>query len=171
MSADLAEFGTPAKGLVFVSKLAAGLAKRVRDQEDHEAVAEVQSEVASIQEELSRLQKRDSSMQQEIAYLKQTIVDMKNWEEEEQRYRLKSIAESAFVYSLKESHRVSEPPHWLCPQCFGERRKSILHRRRIPNPSRRRDLYLMNWDCNKCNLSLEIPRGEAPKFKTVAIVD
>ena len=162
-SIEPTDFAALAKGLVFVSKLAAGLAKRVRDQEDHEAVAEVQSEVASMQEELSRLQNRDTSMQETIASLKQTIVDMENWEEEKQRYELQSVSSSSFVYALKKSHRDSDPAHWLCPQCFGDRRKSILHQRRSNFGPRHIDYA--DWNCNQCKLSLQTYYSVVPKFE------
>jgi hypothetical protein len=39
---------------------------------------------------------------------------------------LKSVGTGATVYVLKPDERGTEPPHWLCPNCFVQRKKSFF---------------------------------------------
>jgi hypothetical protein len=55
-------------------------------------------------------------------------VQLKDWEAEKQRYELHEVGDGAFVYSLKESVKGSQPDPWLCANCYHQGRKSILQR-------------------------------------------
>lgn len=67
-----------------------------------------------------------SAQLDEIRALKAEIADFKAWDAEKQRYELKSIGTAAPVYVLKPSERGTEPPHWLCPNCFAQGKKSFF---------------------------------------------
>lgn len=62
----------------------------------------------------------------EIANLKAEIKKFGGWETEKQRYELKGVGLGVTAYMLKPDVRGTEPPHWLCPTCFENGRKSHL---------------------------------------------
>jgi hypothetical protein len=62
----------------------------------------------------------------EIRSLKAEVANLKAWDAEKPRYELKSIGSGSVAYILKPSARGSEPPHWLCPNCFTQGKKSFF---------------------------------------------
>jgi hypothetical protein len=63
---------------------------------------------------------------EEIASLKAEIAKFRDWEAEKQQYELQDVGTGAFAYMKKPEVRGSEPPHWLCPTCFENRKKSFF---------------------------------------------
>lgn len=63
---------------------------------------------------------------EEIQALKAEAAKFGNWEAEKERYELKQIGDGAVARMLKPSARGEEPPHWLCPTCFENRKKSYF---------------------------------------------
>jgi hypothetical protein len=87
--------------------------------------------------------------------LEQKIMEYEEWDSEAGRYELKEIAKGIFVYVLKPEHASGEPTHWLCPNCFQERQKSILSKPAVD---------YMNYKCHRCQLDIiptpfNYPRG------------
>jgi hypothetical protein len=62
----------------------------------------------------------------EISTLKTEIKKFRDWEAEKQRYELKGVGHGVTAYMLKPDVRGAESPHWLCPTCFENRKKSHL---------------------------------------------
>jgi hypothetical protein len=58
--------------------------------------------------------------------LEAEIARLKAWEVEKQNYEMKKCGEASVAYMLKPEARGKQPPHWLCPNCFENGRKSIL---------------------------------------------
>ncbi len=63
----------------------------------------------------------------EIGQLKKQIASLEAWESEKQRYRLTQLAPGTMVYMVMEEARGAEPPHCICPNCYEDRKKAILH--------------------------------------------
>jgi hypothetical protein len=63
---------------------------------------------------------------EEIASLKAEIKKLGGWEAEKQRYELKNVGRGVLAQMLKPSARGEEAPHWLCPTCFENGKKSHL---------------------------------------------
>jgi hypothetical protein len=62
----------------------------------------------------------------EIRALKTEMADLKTWGREKERYELKSVGAGGMAYMLKPDARGTEPPHWLCPNCFSQGKKSFF---------------------------------------------
>lgn len=90
--------------------------------------------------------------------LEAQVVKSKNWDAEKTRYAMVSVLGGSLVYALKESMKGSEPPHWICANCYQDGQKSIL----IP---RNKDGWT-HAGCMKCKA--EIPLGHrgppSPEF-------
>jgi hypothetical protein len=81
-----------------------------------------------------------------IRALEAEVVSLKAWDGEKERYELKPIGNGAVAYMLKRQARGSEPPHWLCPTCFNNGKKSMLQP------------LLGNSQCATCNSKVSAGR-------------
>lgn len=78
--------------------------------------------------------------------LRQQIEDFNNWETEvKSKYKLEEVSQGVLVYVYQPSEENTDPAHWLCPQCFEDRIKSILQRREAYETSR------YTYFCNNCS--------------------
>ena len=108
------------------------------------AVREANSHLLSVQREMLAAQSNQLAMIEEIRTLKEKIIHMEAWETEKQRYKLTSPWNTgSVVYALKESMKESEPPHYICTNCYENGRKSILNPY-IPNSS------FVSYGCPVC---------------------
>lgn len=77
----------------------------------------------------------DSGIEARESYAKQLdairapeakVARLEAWDTEKQRYELKSLGTGAVAYVLKPEARGTETPHWLCPNCFHQSKKSFF---------------------------------------------
>lgn len=61
-----------------------------------------------------------------IRALEAEIVKLKEWDAEAEGYELADTGRGALAYRLKGTEPDSESGHWLCPNCFTNRKKSLL---------------------------------------------
>jgi hypothetical protein len=61
-----------------------------------------------------------------VRALETEVASLKAWDAEKQKYELKRAAWNNVAYMLKKEERGSEPPHWLCPNCFTKGEKAFL---------------------------------------------
>lgn len=112
-------------------KNAAEIARAMKDlhnQTDIQTrVIDLQSAILAAQSDALSAQSEQSLMIQKIRDLQEEVSRVKAWDETRQRYQLIAPWEGCYVYALKESSKGSEPPHWICPHCYEDGRKSILH--------------------------------------------
>jgi hypothetical protein len=92
-------------------------------------VIELQSAIFSAQSNALTAQAEQASLVDKIRALEEEITCIKAWDSQKQRYSLESPWAGAFVYSLKESMKESEPPHWICTDCYENGKRSIIQER------------------------------------------
>jgi hypothetical protein len=89
----------------------------------------------SIELQETILKALDSGIAAREAYAKQLdmlheleveVARLKSWDAEKKRYELKSIGIGVVAFVLKPEARGAEPPHWLCPNCFEQGKKSYF---------------------------------------------
>jgi hypothetical protein len=66
---------------------------------------------------------------QRIRTLEAELTRLKEWDAEKQKYELKKLWTGAMAFMLKTEVRGTEPPHWLCPQCYSDAQKAFLNAR------------------------------------------
>lgn len=88
--------------------------------------AELLERLIGIQHEALSVQNRHSELIKEKDELQKKLIEFDKWEEVTESYRLLEVQTGKFVYSLKNPQLSSEPIHWLCTNCFDDRKKSIL---------------------------------------------
>jgi len=111
-------------------KAAADIAKAVMGAKVDFAVKE---QVMSIQQSLLEAQQAMLAMQEAMAdankrarQAEDALVAANDWAKEKERYKLFSPYAGAVVYAMKESEAHGEVPHYICTNCYEQRRKSIL---------------------------------------------
>jgi hypothetical protein len=85
-----------------------------------------------------------------IRELEKRIEQAEDWAVEKGRYQLISPwpGRPVSVYHLKKASANGEEPHWLCPNCFQQRRKSVLN----TNQKKGERVHLV---CGICKTSID----------------
>lgn len=105
-------------------KSALDLLKTLKDVNDTAARQGIAIELGG---KILAAQEQQASLIEQIDTLKAEITSFETWDAEKQRYELKPLGNAGvFAYSLKPAHENGEPPHWICPDCYQDRKKRIL---------------------------------------------
>jgi hypothetical protein len=88
---------------------------------------ELQSVVLDTFEKAIAAREAQAEQVDRIRALEAEVTSLKSWDAEKQNYELKKSGDSSVAYMLKPNKRGSEPPHWLCPNCFSKGQKSFLN--------------------------------------------
>ena len=133
--------------------------------------ADTKKQVDALQELIFEARQSAFNAQDDLSAVKQRVTDLEaqiaqfeEWSKESQRYKLfQPTSVSGVVYGLKESESNSEPPHYLCTNCYQQRRKSLLNTYKHPDAARA--VFL----CPVCKSQVPIEaRGHvAPTFAPV----
>jgi hypothetical protein len=106
---------------------------------------EFHSAILDIEAKISDVQTRYQTLLESNENLKKQLADHDDWEKECVRYSLKSPGSGSFVYALNPDQKSNEPPHWICTNCYSERRKSVLQHASMETGDSGRF-----WQCPKC---------------------
>jgi hypothetical protein len=68
----------------------------------------------------------EAAQSDKIRALEAEIAKLKAWDGEEEKYELKKLHMGAMAYMLKPDARGAEPAHWLCPNCFANKKKAFF---------------------------------------------
>jgi hypothetical protein len=103
-------------------------------------------------------QTRQAALLDEVSALKKRVTDLEAWETEKQRYELVALAPNVMAYSIKETMRGTEPPHYICANCYQAGRKIFLNQQV-------QGVYLDVYLCGGCREELRINKGgDGPRF-------
>ena len=63
-----------------------------------------------------------------VRELKEEVARLENWSAQKKRYELQQIPSfhKPFAYALKPEMQGSEPPHYICANCYERSKRSIL---------------------------------------------
>lgn len=97
--------------------------------------ADVQEKVSNLQQLIFDARESAFNAQEELSVVKGKVADLERqisehetWLEDKKRYQLfKPDNVSSVVYGLKEAASTGEPAHYLCTNCYQQRRKAILN--------------------------------------------
>jgi hypothetical protein len=106
-------------------KTAFDLAKGLKDISD---AANRNAAVIELQEKILTAQQAQAALVERISELEKQVANFEAWDTEKEKYELKPVGDHGIVYMLKPSARGTEPPHWLCPNCYEQRKKSYLQK-------------------------------------------
>ena len=124
-------------------------------------VVELQSAIIGAQNETMAIQAAQAPLLARVDKLEKEIVRFKDWEGEKQRYHLKELVVGVLAYAMKSEAANSEPPHYICPNCYNQGKKSILQRT-VPGSVR-----TLSLKCPDCRVELMIA-GPGVRYLTDA---
>jgi DNA-directed RNA polymerase subunit RPC12/RpoP len=108
-----------------IAKTAIGLRDAVMLQSK---VIELNDVILSAQSSALDAQAEQLAMAKRIDDLERQIAQTEAWDREKVRYQLTELPPGVLVYAVKEEARGIEPPHYVCANCFEQRRKSFLNK-------------------------------------------
>jgi hypothetical protein len=100
------------------------------------ASIELQSVVLDAFEKAIEAREAQTAQAERIRALETEVADLKAWGSEKEQYELKPNWTGAVAYMLKPEARDSETPHWLCPNCYTNGKKSFLIPSEAVNPTK-----------------------------------
>ena len=120
------------------------------------STTEIQDKVIKLQSALMASRNSALELQEKVRTLEEQLRAANEWGDQESRYSLVCPWKSpAQVYALKRSASEGENPHFLCSNCFHNKRKVIL------NPSKKDGWILMA--CPSCGATIDTGyRGIGP---------
>lgn len=87
---------------------------------------EFQSKILDAQSRAFAAQEERTSLVEQVREIEKEVARLKDWSSEKQRYELKELGNGTLAYAVKEAMRGSEPPHWICANCYEDGKKSLL---------------------------------------------
>jgi hypothetical protein len=96
-------------------KTAFDLAKGLKDIDD---AARRNAAVIELQEKILAAREAQSALLDRVGELEKEVAGFETWEREKRRYDLKNLGWGAFAYMLKKAERGTEPPRWICTNCY-----------------------------------------------------
>ena len=147
--------------LVGSLKTAGEITKAAVDMRDGQMlqakVIELQTVILTAQSNALTAQQDQFALLDRVRSLETEIAGLKAWDAEKQNYVLSEVAPGAFAYALKPDSKVSEPPHWLCVNCYNHSQKSLLQDAgRIIDASKNR------YQCPECKAGVLVPYSVSP---------
>ena len=112
---------------------------------------ELREQIISAQSDALAAYEAQTANLQRIRELEEKVANFETWKTEEQRYDLKNLGWGVLAYMLKPDARGTKPPHWVCTNCFGNRRVSIIQYTQIRGHGYR-------WVCPSCKHEIEPPQ-------------
>ena len=70
------------------------------------------------------------------------LAEIMEWNREAEHYHLKEIGDGLLVYASKDGENAMGPPHYICPTCYANRKRSILQKLR--------QTYQTSLNCHVC---------------------
>jgi hypothetical protein len=94
------------------------IAKSIKDMND---VTARQGAIIELREQILAAQTAQFALIEQVSAFKEEVAKFEKWDAEKQQYELKDLGWEAFAFMLKPEARKSEPPHWICTNCFRDR--------------------------------------------------
>jgi hypothetical protein len=82
--------------------------------------------VYDLWEKVTTVQQRYTAAIEQVETLKAELARFETWEAEKEKYELKPTGTGGLVFMLKPAERGTTTPHWLCPNCYEQRKKSYF---------------------------------------------
>jgi hypothetical protein len=111
---------------------------------------EFQSKIIDAQNRAMTANDERTALLETIRKLEEKVADFEAWETEKQKYHLKEVDVGAFAYVLKPDTQTSEPAHWICTTCYGNKKKSLLQSIGSAAPSGGPNFRRTLWKCFTC---------------------
>ena len=124
--------------------------------ETREVISKLYGSVLDVQQQLLTAQAREYDLLSRCRGLEEEVAHAKDWQAETSRYVLRSV-DGGVVREQTPNHASGGmPSHWLCPNCFEERKKSYLQK----DPKSVASMHF--WKCPRCSTAVMVDQDTAP---------
>lgn len=123
---DLSVIGGAVSGLKTAVEIAKGLVAVNTTVEVNAKAIELQRAILSAYGDAVSAKETQFALQEEVRDLKRQLAANEHFAADMERYQLDAPWPGSMVYALKESMSNSEPAHYLCANCYQNKKKSIL---------------------------------------------
>ena len=123
---------TAISGMITSLKGAVDIAQTMKGLSDATAIQgqifELNTKILEAQRSAFAATDERSMLINSIRQLEEEVARLKEWDREKEAYELKQVDPGALAYLPKKDTEVAKQPHWLCSNCFEDRKKShMLH--------------------------------------------
>jgi hypothetical protein len=106
--------------------IAKGINSLKSEVERNESISKILEILLSVQSDALLMQEKHLFLLRDKDNLEKKIMEIEKWSETETQYELKEVARGFFVYAYKKSDDSMKPIHWLCANCYKDRKASII---------------------------------------------
>jgi hypothetical protein len=139
-------------------KSAMDITKAMKDVRDasiiQSKIIELQSVILDAQSSIFDANQERTTLIEKVSQLEKQIAGFEKWQTEKARYELTDIGSGNTAYAVRKEARGSEPPHYICANCYQNDKKSML------NPTKMGAGYAFH--CSACNSAFMIKSGYRP---------
>lgn len=135
------------------------MVKGLKSAYDQHTITQAQTDVLekllALQMDALSLQEKHSALIHEKEELQKKVMEAQKWSETESQYELKQVVPGRIVRSFKKTSESTDPPHWLCPNCWEDKKKSILQSYNWMGDSWR-------VSCPRCSFKMSVSGSHIP---------
>jgi hypothetical protein len=106
--------------------IAKGIGSLKSEVERNESISKILDILLSVQSDALQMQEKHHLLLREKDNLEKKLMELEKWSETEIQYELKEVARGFFVYAYKKPDNLGKPDHWICANCYKDRKASIL---------------------------------------------
>lgn len=163
LTEGLTDLGSALGALQKASNIIKDWASFSTDKERAAKIGELNGQILSAQTSAIQANAAQATLIEQVGTLKAEIAGFETWDSEKIRYELRHVGDGSSAYVIKQEAAGSEPPHWICPNCYENRKKTILQ------PAGRAaesgwEMHEVKWTCYVCKNTLRVDVGVMPNF-------
>lgn len=122
----LAEFSAAISSVKATIAFVKGAKAAIDKMEIANQLSDICDRIIAAQSQTLALQTENLTLIQDKNDLNKKLIEFESWKKTESEYDLTEICHKRFIYVSKKSAESAQPEHWLCPNCWQQKRKSIL---------------------------------------------
>lgn len=169
MIADAGQIAAAIGGLKTASDIARALLE-VRDGVKLQAkVIELNTVILAAQQSALAAQEGEYALLQRIRCLEEEIAQAKRWDAEAEQYERCNPAPGVVAFRLKAEAQAREPSHYLCANCFVQRRFSYLNQTPQSKPVNGGMARSYVHVCPACRTDFVFGSAPMPRLPSTAI--
>jgi len=148
---DMSAIASAVTSLRAAADIAKALATLKSEIEIQSKVIELQQAILAAQSHAVAAHSQLFSLEQENRELQRRLEEAEAWNGTAAQYELTEVAPRVFVYKS----RGQQPEHWLCANCFEDKRRSILQLQFESEMGAK-------YSCHQCKNEIAVPSGRTP---------
>lgn len=121
--AEISALMTSLKGAKDIAEAMVGLRDAAARQSK---VIEFQNVIMDAQQSVFAIQQERAALVEKVSELEEQVARLEKWNSEKERYELSELGNGTVAYRIKDAVRGTEPPHWICANCYDDGKKSHL---------------------------------------------